>query len=816
MINLGRYALTGHVIFLTVLLLKFSQIQPVKAQVIAPATDGTGTTVNQRGQSFNIETGSLSADGDNLFHSFQTFQLTNGYTANFLANPSIQRIFARITGNGAAFIDGNLKITGAQADLFLLNPSGVIFGPNASLNLSADLTVTTGNRINFNDGVFKAIGTNDYDILVGSPTAFTFDQPGTIRNQGDLVLLPGQSLTLLGGNVVNTGSLKAEEIQIVEVSDGQIIQISQMGSLINLEFSANTLQNSSTNSNLTASMLPSLLTNGELEHADQITTNSDGQVLLTDSSLSTSLTEDPLLSTQTSQSEIIESTDADIDLTFQQSGIASDSDQTTETQLRTNKITNNQPRDRTDTADNSQNTQTRASTDTTDNSQNTPSSDGQADETQTNRPPSHRPKVQHHVHRAVLNTVHANDTLEEVEELRSQEFSDYFGRDLGAKDLTLSEIQQLLTQVNTQTGNQSVIVYVKTPKLATDIFEPTSTNLELLIFKPTGALVSLVIPDVTQADLSQTVEQFRRALISSSRVGSKRYLPTAKILYQWLIQPIEDELGADAIDTILFSMDSGLRTVPIAALHDGEQFLIEKYGVGMIPSLGLMDPNYQPLENAQVLAMGASEFAALQPLPAVPAEIETIGQLWPSRKFLNETFTQQNLINQQQHIPAQIIHLATHAEFSAGNAEESYIQLWNEQLSLKDIHTLGWDRPTVELLVLSACRTALGDTNAEMGFAGLAVAAGVKSALASLWTVSDVGTLALMSEFYHQLMDTQVKSDALRAAQLAMIKGETHLEEKQLPIADSQLPVELQDNLEYLDLSHPYYWAGFTLIGSPW
>ncbi|MEM9484763.1 MAG: CHAT domain-containing protein, partial [Cyanobacteria bacterium P01_F01_bin.116] len=344
----------------------------------------------------------------------------------------------------------------------------------------------------------------------------------------------------------------------------------------------------------------------------------------------------------------------------------------------------------------------------------------------------------------------------------------------------------------------------------------TSVALELLIFRSTGKPVSLVIPGVTQADLSHTVEQFRRALIASSRVGSSRYLPTAQTLYQWLIKPIEEELGAEAIDTILFSMDSGLRTVPIAALHDGEQFLIEKYSVGMIPSLGLMDPHYQPLESAHVLAMGASSFESLQPLPAVPAEIETIHHLWPGNKFLNETFTQQNLINQQRQAPAQIIHLATHAEFKAGNAEDSYIQLWDKQLKLSDIHTLGWDRPTVDLLVLSACRTALGDTNAEMGFAGLAVAAGVKSALASLWTVSDVGTLALMSEFYHQLMVTPVKSDALRAAQLAMLSGKTRLQENELPISDSQLPAELRENLEYLDLSHPYYWAGFTLIGSPW
>ena len=453
MINLGRHALIGHATLLAILLLKFSQPQAAKAQVIAPATDGTGTVVTQNRQSFDIRAGSLSADGNNLFHSFQTFQLTNGSTANFLANPSVQSIFARFNGNGAAFIDGRLQITGAQANLFLLNSSGVIFGPNATLNLPANLTVTTGHRIGFNDGEFKAVGNNSYDALVGRPTAFIFNQPGTIRNEGDLVLPAGQSLTLLGGAVINTGILKAEDIQIIEVSGKQIIRVSQMGSLLTLEFSGNAFQGS--NGSLTSSMLPSLLTTNSVEQTNQIITRSDGQLLVTDSPLSMALAEGATSPTATNQ------------------------------------MADRQTRDSTETSENA--------------ALDSQSSDNQVDETQTNRLSSPRPKVAHHVHRAVLNTANASAALEEVEELRSQEFSNYFGRDLGAKDLTLPEIQQLLTQVETQTGNQSVIVYVKTPKLATDLFEQTSTTLELLIFKSTGEPVSLLIPGVSQADLSQSV-----------------------------------------------------------------------------------------------------------------------------------------------------------------------------------------------------------------------------------------------------------------------------------------------------------------------
>ncbi|MDV3347082.1 CHAT domain-containing protein [Leptothoe sp. LEGE 181152] len=752
------------------------QPNAVSAQGITPATDGTGTTVTPNGQSFDIESGSLSVDGSNLFHSFQTFQLASENTANFLTNPSVQRIFARVSGGNTAFINGKLKISGSQADLFLLNPAGIIFGPDATLNLPASLTATTANHIEFNHGRFNATGIHSYGTLIGNPTAFAFGPSGTIHNQGDLTLLPGQSLTLLAGTVIKTGTLTADNIQIQEISEGQIIQVSQAGSLLSLELSGEAFQDNSVNGSLT--MLPNLLTSGRAEHAGQIITNTDGQILLTDSSLPTALPGHALNPTNLFAHHPSESSSLSANL----------GDSSPHGDIYNREAPSHQS---TTTAKPGEN----------------------------HRAPSQSRIATHHFHRTVLNTANASAALADVEDQRTQDFSNYFGRDLQAEQLTLPEIQHLLTQIHGETGHQSVVVYIKTPKLAIDIAKQTSTKLELLIFKSVGEPINLEISNVSQEELFTTVEQFRRALIASARTGSKRYLPSAQKLYKWLIQPIEDELGSEQIDTILFSMDSGLRSLPIAALHNGQQFLIEKYSLGMVPSLGLMRSNYQPLGKAQVLAMGASLFQELQPLPAVPAELENIEQLWPSRGFLNETFTRKNLIDQQQQTPAQIIHLATHAEFNAGNADQSYIQLWDEQLHLSDIHTLGWDQPTVDLLVLSACRTALGDANAEMGFAGLAVAAGVNSALASLWTVSDVGTLALMNEFYHQLQQTSIKSEALRASQLAMLKADIRIESGQLLSEASRsvvpLPAELSQ-LEHIDFSHPYYWSGFTMIGSPW
>ena len=135
-----------------------------------------------------------------------------------------------------------------------------------------------------------------------------------------------------------------------------------------------------------------------------------------------------------------------------------------------------------------------------------------------------------------------------------------------------------------------------------------------------------------------------------------------------------------------------------------------------------MDTNYRSLQNAKVLAMGASQFIKQNPLPSVPVELETIfEQLWQGRgsQFINEDFTKNNLLTQRQDYPYPIIHLATHAEFRPGKASNSYIQLWgSEQIKLDEMRELGWAQPTVELLVLSACRTAVGDKNAELGFSG--------------------------------------------------------------------------------------------------
>ncbi|MFB8788482.1 MAG: CHAT domain-containing protein [Potamolinea sp.] len=188
------------------------------------------------------------------------------------------------------------------------------------------------------------------------------------------------------------------------------------------------------------------------------------------------------------------------------------------------------------------------------------------------------------------------------------------------------------------------------------------------------------------------------------------------------------------------------------------------------------------------------------------------------KTFLNNTFTIENLKQARNKEQFGIIHLATHGEFQPGDISQSYIQLWDKKLPINQMRQLSLNNPPVELLVLSACRTALGDEQVELGFAGFAVSAGVKSALGSLWYVSDEGTLGLMTQFYKELKKAPIKAEALRRAQLSMLKGEVRLKGGKL-IANSSESISLPSSLAQLgdrDLSHPYYWSAFTLIGNPW
>ena len=411
------------------------------------------------------------------------------------------------------------------------------------------------------------------------------------------------------------------------------------------------------------------------------------------------------------------------------------------------------------------------------------------------------------------------------EELQAVEISNYFGFDLFGKTVSVDEISDTLCQLSETTGKKAGLIYVIS----------LADRLELLLVLPKDEpcntpkskqnnnriIIRKLVPEANRSLIQQVAREFRIAVTDLSSPDD--YKAPAQQLYQWIVTPLRADLLANKIDTLLFSMDAGLRSSPIAAFFDGKQFLIEQYSIGLIPSFSLTDTRYVPITNAKILAMGISKSTQEQtPLPAVAVEIPTLtNKLWRGVEFLNETATLDNLKSTSRKQRFEIIHVATHAEFRPGNISESYIQFWDNKLRLNQLRelsqTVGWELPPkVEMLVLSACRTALGSEEAELGFAGLAVQAGVKTAIGSFWYASDEGSLALMTEFYLQLRTAPIKTEALKQAQLALLKEQVRVENGKLRLSDNRLiplPPEIAARGDQI-LSHPYFWSAYTLVGN--
>ncbi|HIK11841.1 MAG TPA: filamentous hemagglutinin N-terminal domain-containing protein, partial [Oscillatoriaceae cyanobacterium M33_DOE_052] len=253
------------------------------SQPITPETgaNGTGTIITTPdGQQFDINGGARSGDGANLFHSFQQFGLNQGQTANFISNPQIQNILGRVVGGDPSVINGLIQITGGSSNLFLMNPAGIVFGPNASLNIPADFTATTASGIGFgNNQWFNNFGSNDYINLVGIPSAFSFNmsQLGTIINEGNLTITPGSNLNLFANTVINTGTLTTPggNINITAVPNGNTLRISQPGHILSLEIIPTGNNHQS---------LPQLLTGGDpIHHATTVFKQPDGTIRLSGS-----------------------------------------------------------------------------------------------------------------------------------------------------------------------------------------------------------------------------------------------------------------------------------------------------------------------------------------------------------------------------------------------------------------------------------------------------------------------------------------------------------------------------------------------------
>ena len=425
----------------------------------------------------------------------------------------------------------------------------------------------------------------------------------------------------------------------------------------------------------------------------------------------------------------------------------------------------------------------------------------------------------------------ATELFNQLEENATAQFQAYLSLPTTASIASIDDVQSTLKQVAQSTQQKPGLIYIYyRPNAAQESsVRPSSgaqnradDELEILLVTAEGVPIRKRQWGVTRSQVEQVAAEFRRQ--ATSQFSTPRaYLPPAQQLYEWLILPIEEELSQQEIASLAFIMDYGLRTIPIAALHSGQHFLIEDYSLGLMPTFSLteveLSDRQQDANSLRVLAMGASKFKEQSPLPAVESELAFISRdLSLSNAFLNDSFTLDNLKSQITSQQYDVLHLATHAVFESGDINRSYIQLWNDRLNLSDIDTLGLAQSEIDLIILSACSTALGDRNSEYGFAGLAVSAGAQSALASLWPVSDEGTLGFMTQFYQTLPAANLRANALRAAQINMLQGQVGIDRGRIygpnQTNESTIP-ELIESGSW-DFSHPFYWSAFTLIGSPW
>lgn len=364
--------------------------------------------------------------------------------------------------------------------------------------------------------------------------------------------------------------------------------------------------------------------------------------------------------------------------------------------------------------------------------------------------------------------VQAQDT---IELFKAAELQDYF------KDECVAVARSRSTSVAEGSKNTAVIYPIV-----------LSDRLELLVSLPSG-LKQFVVP--VKADvLTEEVRAFRSALEDRA---STNYLTRAQKLYDWLVRPVAQDLEAADIRTLVFVPDGPLRTISMAPLHDGKNYLVSKYALAMTPGLTLTDPRPINRANIKLLSAGLSE--SVQGFPALPnvtKELSAIQEIYGGKRLLNDQFKVVRMEGELKEEPFTILHIASHGTVEK-DVKNSFILAYDDKITMDRLSQLvglyQFRNSPLELLTLSACETAAGDDRAALGLAGMAIKAGARSALATLWLIDDAATSDLVTEFYRQLQDPLVsKAAALQRAQLKI----------------------LQDS----ERQHPSFWAPFLLINN--
>jgi len=345
------------------------------------------------------------------------------------------------------------------------------------------------------------------------------------------------------------------------------------------------------------------------------------------------------------------------------------------------------------------------------------------------------------------------------------------------ESLQLAELDNFFRQACLDVGKIALDTLVDEENPNTAILYPIllQNQLQVIVKLPQQPLKQHRVAQ-SQAQVSALVNQFRIDIIQPDRqLAVQRQ---AKQIYDWLIAPIAKDLEQSEVNTLVFVLDGPLRNLPMSVLYDGQQYLVEKYAIAL--NLGLQLPKPQTLmpDQFQVLTAGLitppSGFENLAKLPAIASELNFIRETnIQTQTLLEREFTRQSLGTAISTQPFNIIHLATHGQFSS-RAEDTFILAADGPINVTELDTLlrrrDVTRPEpIDLLVLSACTTAAGDDRATLGLAGIALRAGARSTLASLWQVDDQATALFVGQFYRQLASGKLtKAEALRQAQLAV------------------------------------------------
>lgn len=317
-------------------------------------------------------------------------------------------------------------------------------------------------------------------------------------------------------------------------------------------------------------------------------------------------------------------------------------------------------------------------------------------------------------------------------------------------------------------------------------------RLEIILKLPHSPLIHYATY-ISQTEVEVTINKLRTD-IEERKIGADNQAHFQK-LYTWLLQPADKYLQNHKINNLVFVLDGSLRNIPPATLYDGKQYLIEKYSIAISPGLQLYELKALPKHNLNILMAGLSQERFNFPkLNYVEQELQQINsQVTNAKILLNQEFTSNAVEKQVNQQPFSIVHFATHGQFSS-SSEQTFLLAYDQPIKINQLSQLLRNREenrpeAIELLVLSACETATGDRRATLGLAGVAIQAGARSTVASLWTLNDASTAELISQFYQELTKSHItKSQALRNAQLSLLKQE-----------------------EY---SIPYFWSSYILVGN--